>query len=110
MKFKKTLTSLALFSAFPLAHNALAQSKPAATQQLQLSAFVGGTGTFTDLAGGKNLDITAGAIEPAADGALHATIDTLLIDYTGAITQGRLVRGDNPVFITLEVVLEALED
>jgi opacity protein-like surface antigen len=61
MKFKKTLTSLALLSALPLARNALAQSTPAATQQLQLSTFVGGTGTFTDLAGGKNLDITAGA-------------------------------------------------
>jgi len=61
MKFKKTLTSLALLSALPLARNAFAQSTPTATQQLQLSAFVGGTGTFTDLAGGKNLDITAGA-------------------------------------------------
>jgi opacity protein-like surface antigen len=61
MKLKKTLTSLALLSALPLARNALAQSTPAATQQLQLSTFVGGTGTFTDLAGGKNLDITAGA-------------------------------------------------
>jgi hypothetical protein len=61
MKFKKTLTSLALLSALPLDRNAFAQSTPTATQQLQLSAFVGGTGTFTDLAGGKNLDITAGA-------------------------------------------------
>jgi hypothetical protein len=61
MKFKKTLTSLALLSSLPLARNAFAQSTPAASQQLQLSAFVGGTGTFTDLAGGKNLDITAGA-------------------------------------------------
>lgn len=61
MKFKKTLTSLALLSALPLARNAFAQSIPTATRQLQLSAFVGGTGTFTDLAGGKNLDITAGA-------------------------------------------------
>jgi hypothetical protein len=60
MKFKKTLTGLALLSALPLGRNAFAQSTPAATQQLQLSAFVGGTGTFTNLAGGKNLDITAG--------------------------------------------------
>ena len=41
-------------SAFP-------QSMPTATQQLQLSAFAAGTGTFTNLEGGKNLDITAGA-------------------------------------------------
>src|SRR5580704_2462259 len=37
-----------------------AQGVPTATQQLQLSAFAGGTGTFTDFEGGKNLDITAG--------------------------------------------------
>lgn len=61
MKFKKTLTSLALLSALPLSRSTFAQSTPTATQQLQLSAFVGGTGTFTNLAGGKNLDITAGA-------------------------------------------------
>ena len=61
MNFKRTLTQLAVFSALLLVHNAFAQSAPAATQQLQLSAFVGGTGTYTNLAGGKNLDITAGA-------------------------------------------------
>jgi hypothetical protein len=38
-----------------------AQVAPSATQQLELSAFAGGTGTFTGLEGGKNLDITAGA-------------------------------------------------
>ncbi|NYF50749.1 outer membrane beta-barrel protein [Tunturiibacter gelidoferens] len=65
MKFKLTLTrvvlSTLLFLTLSLAPDAFAQSSPAATQQLQLSAFVGGTGTFTNLAGGKNLDITAGA-------------------------------------------------
>jgi hypothetical protein len=44
-----------------LSQAASAQSIPAASQQLQLSAFAGGTGVFTDLKGGKNLDITAGA-------------------------------------------------
>jgi hypothetical protein len=38
-----------------------AQVSSTATQQLQFSAFAGGTGTFTNLDGGKNLDITAGA-------------------------------------------------
>jgi opacity protein-like surface antigen len=38
-----------------------AQGVPTATQQLQLSAFGGVTGTFTNLEGGKNLGITAGA-------------------------------------------------
>ena len=38
-----------------------AQVASTASQQLGLSAFAGGTGTFTGLEGGKNLDITAGA-------------------------------------------------
>lgn len=46
---------------FGLFQVASAQSTPTATQTLQLSAFVAGTGTFTNLEGGKNLDITAGA-------------------------------------------------
>jgi len=61
MKFTKELARLALFIAVgALAHTAFAQAVPAGKQQLQLSAFVAGTGTFTDLEGGKNLDITAG--------------------------------------------------
>lgn len=39
---------------------AIAQSVPTATQSLQLSAFAAATGVYTNLAGGKNLDITAG--------------------------------------------------
>jgi hypothetical protein len=62
MKEKQTLVRFALFAAISsLAHNALPQAAPAGTQSLQLSVFAGGTGTFTDLEGGKNLDITAGA-------------------------------------------------
>jgi hypothetical protein len=65
MKFKMTLTRAVLLITLPLIHsladNAFGQSAPAATQQLQLSAFAAGTGTFTNLAGGKNLDISAGA-------------------------------------------------
>jgi opacity protein-like surface antigen len=61
-KDTRTLVRLALFTAsMTLAHTAFAQTAPAATQQLQLSAFVAGTGTFTNFEGGKNLDITAGA-------------------------------------------------
>jgi opacity protein-like surface antigen len=61
MKFKQSLIRLVLLSALSsLSHSASAQSSPSATQQLQLSAFVAGTGTFTNLQGGKNLDITAG--------------------------------------------------
>ncbi len=60
MKFKQSLLRLTLLSSCA-SFSALAQSTPAATQQLQLSAFVAGTGTLTDLSGGKNLGITAGA-------------------------------------------------
>jgi opacity protein-like surface antigen len=62
MKYTKILVKLALFPAIcTLARTAHAQAAPAGTQQLQLSAFVAGTGTFTGFEGGKNLGITAGA-------------------------------------------------
>jgi len=61
MKFTQLLPRLALSAALSsISFPALAQSTPAATQQLQLSAFVAGTGTFTNLSGGKNVAITAG--------------------------------------------------
>jgi hypothetical protein len=31
-----------------------------------------------------------------------------LVDLTGAVAEGTLVRGDNPILMTLEVVLEPL--
>ncbi|WFU85138.1 DUF296 domain-containing protein [Bradyrhizobium sp. CIAT3101] len=55
------------------------------------------------------LAITAGTIAPDTSGALEAALDVALIDYTGGIAEGRLVRGDNPVLMTMELVLEALE-
>jgi hypothetical protein len=62
MKYTKTLVKLTLFPAIcAIAHTVYAQAVPAGTQQLQLSAFAAATGTFTDLEGGKNLAITAGA-------------------------------------------------
>ena len=45
---------------------------------------------------------------PGAGGALEAALDVALIDYTGGIGEGRLVRGDNPVLMTMELVLEAM--
>ncbi|MGJ4885343.1 MULTISPECIES: PCC domain-containing protein [unclassified Bradyrhizobium] len=53
------------------------------------------------------LTITAGAIAPGDDG-LEATVDVALVDYTGALARGRLVRGDNPVLMTMELVLEVV--
>src|SRR3979490_1078755 len=62
MTYLKLSARLALFTAVSaLTHTASAQAAPAGSQQLQLSAFVAGTGTFTGLEGGKNLGITAGA-------------------------------------------------
>jgi len=54
------------------------------------------------------LAITSGTIAPGIGGALEAALDIALIDYTGGIGEGRLIRGDNPVLMTMELVLEAL--
>ena len=55
------------------------------------------------------LTITRGEIVPGGDGALEAALDIALVDYTGVLAQGRLVRGDNPVLMTMELVLEVLD-
>jgi predicted DNA-binding protein with PD1-like motif len=54
------------------------------------------------------LTVTSGLIVPAADGGLAAELDVALVDYTGGLAAGRLVRGDNPVLMTMELVLEVL--
>jgi len=54
------------------------------------------------------LAITVGSIAPGDSGALEAALEIALIDYTGGIAEGRLIRGDNPVLMTMELVLEAL--
>src|SRR5712675_1819063 len=62
MTYTKLSAKLALFTAVSaLTQTAFAQAAPAGGQKLQLSAFVAATGTFTNLEGGKNLGITAGA-------------------------------------------------
>lgn len=90
MKDTQSLIGLARLSIFftvasliVLPQAAAAQSVPAGTQQLQLSAFVAGTGTFTNLEGGKNLAITAGAD----------------LDYLGFrhFTPGFEIRGSYPI-------------
>lgn len=52
--------------------------------------------------------ITSGRIAPGADGRPEAELAIALVDYTGAMAEGPLRRGDNPVLMTLELVLEAL--
>ena len=54
------------------------------------------------------LAVTAGTIVSGSSGAPEAALDVALIDYTGGIADGRLIRGDNPVLMTMELVLEVL--
>jgi predicted DNA-binding protein with PD1-like motif len=55
------------------------------------------------------LAVKSGTIAPGADGTLEATLDVALVDYLGGLAEGRLVRGDNPVLMTMELALEAVE-
>jgi predicted DNA-binding protein with PD1-like motif len=52
--------------------------------------------------------VRSGAIVSDASGALQATLDVALVDYLGGLSVGRLIRGDNPVLMTMELVLEVL--
>jgi predicted DNA-binding protein with PD1-like motif len=56
------------------------------------------------------LAVSSGTISPGADGALEAELDIALVDYLGGIAEGRLLRGDNPVLMTMELVLEVLAE
>jgi predicted DNA-binding protein with PD1-like motif len=50
--------------------------------------------------------VRSGVIVSGEDGALQATLDVALVDYFGGLAEGRLTRGDNPVLMTMELVLE----
>ena len=52
--------------------------------------------------------VRSGAIVSGARGTLAAQLDVALVDYTGGLAEGRLKRGDNPVLMTMELVLEVL--
>jgi predicted DNA-binding protein with PD1-like motif len=52
------------------------------------------------------LAVKSGTIASAADGALAAELDIALVDHLGGLAEGRLTRGDNPVLMTMELVLE----
>jgi predicted DNA-binding protein with PD1-like motif len=54
------------------------------------------------------LAVRSGTVAPGADGTLEAEIEIALVDYLGGIAKGTLVRGDNPVLMTMELVLEVL--
>jgi predicted DNA-binding protein with PD1-like motif len=54
------------------------------------------------------LAVSSGIVASGAGGALEAELDIALVDYTGGVAEGRLTRGDNPVLMTMELVLEVV--
>jgi predicted DNA-binding protein with PD1-like motif len=52
--------------------------------------------------------VSNGIVAPDASGALEAELEVALVDHLGGLAAGRLMRGDNPVLMTMELVLEAL--
>jgi predicted DNA-binding protein with PD1-like motif len=52
--------------------------------------------------------VRSGVIVSGVGGTSEATLDVALVDYTGGLAVGRLTRGDNPVLMTMELVLEVL--
>jgi predicted DNA-binding protein with PD1-like motif len=54
------------------------------------------------------LAIRSGTVQSGANGTLEAALDIVLVDYLGGIAEGQLMRGDNPVLMTMELVLEVL--
>jgi predicted DNA-binding protein with PD1-like motif len=55
------------------------------------------------------LAVGSGVIVSRQGGPFEAELDVALVDYTGGIAEGRLKRGDNPVLMTMELVLEVLD-
>ena len=54
------------------------------------------------------LAVRSGTVAPGAGSTLEAELDIALVDYLGTLAEGRLTRGDNPVLMTMELVLEVL--
>ena len=52
--------------------------------------------------------VRTGTIASDAAGTPEATLDVALVDYAGGLSVGRLTRGDNPVLMTMELVLEVM--
>jgi predicted DNA-binding protein with PD1-like motif len=54
------------------------------------------------------LMVKSGMIALGTSGSLEAELDVALVDYTDGLAEGRFRRGDNPVLMTMELMLEAL--
>lgn len=50
--------------------------------------------------------LTGGTVRRGAGGAYETIVEAGLVDYTGAIAEGQLIKGTNPVLMTFELVLE----
>lgn len=53
--------------------------------------------------------VLAGSVAPGTD-ELAAELDVALVDHGGGLSQGRLARGDNPILMTMELVLEVIDE
>jgi predicted DNA-binding protein with PD1-like motif len=53
--------------------------------------------------------VRSGAVT-SRDGVLEAKLDVALVDHSGGLAEGLLTRGDNPILMTMELVLEVLEE
>ena len=53
--------------------------------------------------------IRQGEIRLGDDGELRARIDITMVDYLGGVSEGVLARGHNPVLVTFELVVQALD-
>jgi predicted DNA-binding protein with PD1-like motif len=52
--------------------------------------------------------VKSGGVWPGPHGPNAATLDVGIVDYTGAMAEGRLVNGDNPVLMTFELAIEEM--
>jgi predicted DNA-binding protein with PD1-like motif len=52
--------------------------------------------------------LSSGTVVSGEGGGLEAELIVALVDYLGGIAEGRLKSGDNPVLMTMELVLEVL--
>ena len=53
--------------------------------------------------------IRAGEIRPDASGRPNARIEITMVDYKGTVSEGVLARGQNPVLVTFELVIQPLD-
>lgn len=55
---------------------------------------------------GSEILITRGHVSPGPDGQPSATLDICFSGFSGLASRGRLLRGENPVCITFELLIE----